>query len=148
MFYLRKAMNIQLLQQALENDENLNIINTNIQDIKNKKNEILQELGLKRDDLKSFHKKLNGYMYIDNISDLKYGRNIRWINLKQLDPIKITNGSVLCDIKIGAKGISLVLKGFNSSFITLYFNENILFQKINDEEKIILKAVDYLSKQS
>ena len=139
-------MNIQLLQQALENDDNLNIINTNIQDIKNKKNEILQELGLKRDDLKSFHKKLNGYMYIDNISDLKYGRNIRWINLKRLDPIKITNGSVLCDIKIGAKGITLVLKGFNASFITLYFNENILFQKINDEEKIILKAVEYLEK--
>jgi hypothetical protein len=139
-------MNIQLLQQALENDDNLNIINTNIQDIKNKKNEILQELGLKRDDLKSFHKKLNGYMYIDNISDLKYGRNIRWINLKRLDPIKITNGSVLCDIKIGAKGIVLVLKGFNASYITLYFNENILFQKINDEEKMILKAVEYLEK--
>jgi hypothetical protein len=139
-------MNIQLLQQALENDDNLNIINTNIQDIKNKKNEILQELGLKRDDLKSFHKKLNGYMYIDNISDLKYGRNIRWINLKRLDPIKITNGSVLCDIKMGAKGIVLVLKGFNASFITLYFNENILFQKINDEEKMILKAVEYLEK--
>jgi hypothetical protein len=139
-------MNIQLLQQALENDDNLNIINTNIQDIKNKKNEILQELGLKRDDLKSLHKKLNGYMYIDNISDLKYGRNIRWINLKRLDPIKITNGSVLCDIKIGAKGIVLVLKGFNASYITLYFNENILFQKINDEEKMILKAVEYLEK--
>jgi hypothetical protein len=139
-------MNIQLLQQALENDDNLNIINTNIQDIKNKKNEILQELGLKRDDLKSFHKKLNGYMYIDNISDLKYGRNIRWINLKRLDPIKITNGSVLCDIKIGAKGILLVLKGFNASYITLYFNENIIFQKINDEEKMILKAVEYLEK--
>jgi len=139
-------MDIELLQHALENDDNLNIINTNIQEIKNKKNEILQELGLKRDDLKSFHKKLNGYMYIDNISDLKYGRNIRWINLKRLDPIKITNGSVLCDIKISAKGIVLVLKGFNASFITLYFNENILFQKINDEEKMILKAVEYLEK--
>ena len=141
-------MNIELLQQALENDTNLNIINTNIQEIKTKKNEILQELGLKRDDLKSFHKKLNGYMYVDTINDLKYGRNIRWINLKQLDPIKITNGSILCDIKIGAKGIALVLKGYNAIFNTLYFNENIIFQKINDEEKIILKAVDYLSKQS
>jgi hypothetical protein len=139
-------MDIEFLQRALENDDNLNIINTNIQAIKNKKNEILQELGLKRDDLKNFNKKLNGYMYIDNISDLKYGRNIRWINLKQLDPIKITNGSVLCDIKIHNKGLALILKGFNSSFITLYFNENILFQKINDEEKIILKAVDFLEK--
>ena len=108
----------------------------------------MQELGLKRDDLKSFHKKLNGYMYVDNIKDLKYGRNIRWINLKQLESIKITNGSILCDIKIHDKGIALVLKGYNHSFITLYLNENIIFQKINDEEKILLKAVDYLSKQS
>ena len=141
-------MNIELLQQALENEDNLNIINTNIQEIKQKKNEILQEIGLNREDLKSFHKKLNGYMYVDNIKDLKYGRNLRWINLKQLDSIKITNGSILCDIKIHDKGIALVLKGYNHSFITLYLNENIIFQKINDEEKILLKAVDYLSKQS
>ena len=140
-------MNIDFLQKAIENDDNLNIINTNIQEIKRKKNEILQELGLKREDLKSFHKKLNGYMYVDTINDLKYGRNIRWINLKQLDPIKITNGALLCDIKIGSNGCSLVLKSFNTNFITLSFNEIIVFQKISDEEKIILKAVDYLSKQ-
>ena len=141
-------MNIELLQQALENDTNLNIINTNIQEIKRKKNEILQELGLKREDLKSYHKKLNGYMYVDNIKDLKYGRTIRWINLNKIDAIKITNGALLCDIKILDKGLALVLKGYAQNYITLYLNENIIFQKINAEEEIILKAVDYLSKQS
>jgi len=141
-------MNIDLLQQALENDDNLNIINTNIQEIKQKKNEILQELGLKREDLKSYHKKLNGYMYIDNIKDLKYGRNLRWINLNKIDAIKITNGAVLCDIKIHDKGLALVLKGYTHNYITLYLNENIIFQKLNSEEQIILKAVDYLHKQS
>ena len=141
-------MNIELLQQALENDNNLNIINTNIQEIKRKKNEILQELGLKREDLKSYHKKLNGYMYVDNIKDLKYGRTIRWINLNKIDAIKITNGALLCDIKILDRGLALVLKGYAQNYITLYLNENIIFQKINAEEEIILKAVNYLSKQS
>lgn len=141
-------MNIELLQQALENDTNLNIINTNIQEIKRKKNEILQELGLKREDLKSYHKKLNGYMYVDNIKDLKYGRTIRWINLNKIDAIKITNGALLCDIKILDRGLALVLKGYAQNYITLYLNENIIFQKINAEEEIILKAVNYLSKQS
>lgn len=140
-------MDIELLEEALENDDNLNIISTNIQEIKQKKNEILQELGLDRNDLKSFHKKLNGYMYIDNIKDLKYGRNIRWINLNKITNIKITNGAVLCDIKIHDKGIALILKSFNTTFITLYLNENVIFQKISDEEKILLKAVDYLHKQ-
>ena len=141
-------MNIELLQQALENDDNLNIINTNIQEIKRKKNEILQELGLKKEDLKSYHKKLNGYMYVDNIKDLKYGRTIRWINLNKIDAIKITNGALLCDIKILDRGLALVLKGYAQNYITLYLNENIIFQKINAEEEIILKAVNYLSKQS
>ena len=141
-------MNIDLLQQALENDTNLNIINTNIQEIKHKKNEVLQELGLKREDLKSYHKKLNGYMYVDNIKDLKYGRTIRWINLNKIDAIKITNGALLCDIKILDRGLALVLKGYAQNYITLYLNENIIFQKINAEEEIILKAVNYLSKQS
>lgn len=140
-------MDIELLQEALENDDNLNIINTNIQEIKQKKNEILQELGLDRTDLKSFHKKLNGYMYIDNIKDLKYGRNIRWVNLNKITNIKITNGAVLCDIKIHDKGIALILKSFNNTYITIYLNENIIFQKISDEEKILLKAVDYLNKK-
>ena len=141
-------MNIELLQQALENDTNLNIINTNIQEIKRKKNEILQELGLKREDLKSYHKKLNGYMYVDNIKDLKYGRTIRWINLNKIDAIKITNGALLCDIKILDRGLALVLKGYAQNYITLYLNENIIFQKINAEEEIILKAVNYLNKQN
>ena len=34
-------------------------------------------------------------MYIDNIKDLKYGRNIRWVNLNKITNIKITNGAVL-----------------------------------------------------
>ena len=140
-------MDIELLQEALENDDNLNIINTNIQEIKQKKNEILQELGLDRNNLKSFHKKLHGYMYIDNIKDLKYGRNIRWVNLNKITNIKITNGAVLCDIKIHDKGIALILKSFNNTYITIYLNENIIFQKISDEEKILLKAVDYLNKK-
>jgi hypothetical protein len=139
-------MDIELLAKALENDDNLSIINTNIQEIKSKKNDILQQLGLKRDDLKSYHSKLKGYRYIDNIKELRYGSNIRWVNLKKLDNIRITNGAILCDIKIHDRGISLILRGYNGRFITIYLNENIIFQKINSEEGVLLKAVEYLSK--
>ena len=60
--------------------------------------------------------------------------------------IKITNGAILCDIKIHNKGIALILRGYNNYHMTLYLNENIIFQKINDEEKILLKAIEHLSK--
>ena len=62
-------MDIELLAQALENDENMSIINTSIQEIKQAKNDILQNIGLNKNDLKQYHKKLNNYRYIDNIKD-------------------------------------------------------------------------------
>ncbi len=139
-------MNIELLQEALQNDNNLSIINTNIQEIKAQKNDILQQLGLKKTDLKEFHSKLKDYRYIDDIKDLNYGNNIRWISLKNIDNVKITNGAVLCDIKILDKGLSLCLKTFNNRYFTIYLNENLIFQKISDQEKILLKAIDYLNK--
>jgi len=139
-------MNIELLEEALQNDNNLSIINTNIQEIKAQKNNILQQLGLKKTDLKDFHSKLKDYRYIDDIKDLNYGNNIRWISLKNIDQLKITNGAVLCDIKILDKGLSLCLKTYNSKHLTIYLNENLIFQKISDQERILLKAIDYLNK--
>ena len=139
-------MNIELLEKALENEDNYNIAKTTTQEIKNKKNDILQRLQLNRDNIKLYHNKLKDYMYIETIEDLKYGANIRWINLKKLDNIKITNGGVLCDIKANNNGISLVIKLYNNIYINLIFNENLIFQLLNQEEKVILKAFTLLSK--
>tara|TARA_B110000444_G_scaffold82935_1_gene78377 strand:+ start:1406 stop:1825 length:420 start_codon:yes stop_codon:yes gene_type:complete len=139
-------MNITLLEEALQNDNNLSIINTNIQDISKDKNEILQTIGLKKHDLKQFNHKLKEYRYIDDIKDLNYGSNIRWINLKKIDDIKITNGAILCDIKVLDNGLSLCLKTFAQNHITIYLNENLIFQKISQQERVILKAINYLNK--
>tara|TARA_Y100000591_G_scaffold319256_1_gene331114 strand:- start:196 stop:612 length:417 start_codon:yes stop_codon:yes gene_type:complete len=138
-------MDIELLKKALENEDNLSIIETNIQEIKNEKNNILQQIGLDKNNLKLFHKKLKNCRYIDNIQDLKFGSLIRWINLKKIDNIKITNGANLCDIKINDQGIALILSGFNKQYFTIFMSENIIFQKINKEEEILLKAIKYIS---
>ena len=137
-------MNLELLEEALQNENNLNIINTNIQEIKAKKNDILQQLGLKKHNLKEFHSKLKDYRYIDDIKDLNFGYNIRWISLKSIDDIKITNGAVLCDIKILDKGVALCLKTYNNKYFTIYLNENLVFQKLSQEQIVILNALKLL----
>lgn len=139
-------MDITLLQEALQNEDNLSIINTNIQEISKNKNEILQQLCLKKDDLKQFNSKLKDYRYVDDIKDLVYGSNIRWINLKKIDDIKITNGCSLCDIKILDKGVALCLKTFTNNHLTIYLSENLVFQRISTQERVILKAINYLNK--
>lgn len=139
-------MDIDLLEKALTNDANLSVINTNIQEIKKMKNDILQQLGIKRDELKTFHSKLKDYRYIEDIKDLRYGGIIRCINLKNPDIVRLNNTSILCDIKILNSGIGLVLRKFGNSFFTIFLNEYLIFQKISDEEKILLKAMEHLNK--
>lgn len=139
-------MDLELLKKALENDENIGLINTSIQEIKNKKNDILQQLGLKRDELKMFNASLKGYRYIEELKDLKIGSNIRYIKLSNIENIKLSGVNNLCEIKVLNHGIGLVFKNFQNRFFTIYFNDNLIFQKINSEEEIILKAIKHLNK--
>jgi len=139
-------MDFDLLKKALENDDNVGLINTSIQEIKDKKNNILQQLGLNRDDLKLFNSKLKGYRYIEELKDLNIGSNIRYIKLKNIENIKISGVNNLCEIKVLNHGIGLVFKNFQNRFFTIYFNDNLIFQKINCEEEVILKAIKHLNK--
>ena len=138
-------MDLELLKKALENDDNVDLINTSIQEIKNKKNDILQQLGLKRNELKMFNSSLKGYRYIEELKDLKIGSNIRYIKLSNIENIKLSGVNNLCEIKILNHGIGLVFKNFQNRFFTIYFNDNLIFQKINSEEEIILKAIKHLN---
>jgi len=139
-------MDFELLKKALENDDNVGLINTSIQEIKDKKNNILQQLGLNRDDLKLFNSNLKGYRYIEELKDLKIGSNIRYIKLKNIENIKISGVNNLCEMKVLNHGIGLVFKNFQNRFFTIYFNDNLIFQKINCEEEVILKAIKHLNK--
>jgi len=138
-------MDLELLKKALENDDNVDLINTSIQEIKNKKNDILQQLGLKRNELKMFNSSLKGYRYIEELKDLKIGSNIRYIKLSNIENIKLSGVNNLCEIKVLNHGIGLVFKNFQNRFFTIYFNDNLIFQKINSEEEIILKAIKHLN---
>ena len=62
---------IDNLLNALENESNASIMKLTTSKIKSYKNNILQELQLDRETLKSYHKKLKNYRYCDEISDLQ-----------------------------------------------------------------------------
>ena len=136
---------INKLLHSLENESNssIMILTTNI--IKEHKNNILQKLQLERTKLKLFHKKLKEYRYCTDMSDLQYGFYIRWIPLKNPDNIYITNGGILCDMKIVNDQIHIVCKNNRNRLIQFKFDETIIFQKLSPQEKVILSVLDYLS---
>lgn len=132
-----------LLKKALENENNESIVNLTISKIKTQKNDILQKLNLSTENLKDNLKKLKEYRYINNINDLNYGCFIRCINLKKVDNIKLTNGGYVCDIKVN-NGIELLCRNNYNNFFQIRFDENLIFQKLTDQEKIILNVLKNL----
>ena len=139
-------MDIEDLKKALDNESNESICNLNSSLIKQIKNDMLQQLQLPRDKLKDLHNKLKYYRYVDDLSNLQYGRFIRWINLKKTDNIFLTNGAHIMDIKIEKTGIQVLCRNNMNRFITLNIDEHMIFQKITEQESILISAMDYLNK--
>jgi hypothetical protein len=138
---------LQYLEKALTNETNENITKQTFKEINKEKNEILNELELPKKTIKELLKKLEDYRYINEFSEVQYGRYFRWINLKNPDKLNLTNGGILCEIKI-EDFIVLVLKNNLNRFFQINIDENIIFQRLTDQEKVILYTVDYLNKST
>tara|TARA_Y100000992_G_scaffold302593_1_gene277572 strand:- start:1855 stop:2280 length:426 start_codon:yes stop_codon:yes gene_type:complete len=138
-------LNVDNLLKALDNEEHTNLINTSFQQIAKDKNDILQNLHLQKDKLKDFHKKLRHYRYIDELNDLKYGQYIRWINLNN-ESLKLTSGGIFLDLKLLNNGTHVVCKNNMNKVFQIKFDECIFFQKISNQEEIILKVLNYVNK--
>uniref|UniRef100_A0A6C0C3I6 Uncharacterized protein n=1 Tax=viral metagenome TaxID=1070528 RepID=A0A6C0C3I6_9ZZZZ len=139
----RQEMN--KLLQALENETNSSVMLLTTSKIKEYKNNILQKLQLERNDLKKIHKKLTEYRYCTDMSDLQFGYYIRWIPLKDPENLYLTNGGILCDMKIVNDQIHIMCKNFRNQIWQFKFDETIIFQKISPQEKVILSVLDYLN---
>ena len=134
---------IPLLETSLNNKNNKNISALTIDTINKQKELIINEIKLSKKNTNELLKKLKDYQYIDEYPQLIEGRYIRWINITNPDSIKLTNGGILCEIKIN-DSISLVMKNKNNVFFQIKLDECLLFQRLTNQEKIILYAIDLI----
>ena len=139
-------MDIESLLHALNNENNEGIIDLNMATIAKNKNDILQKLQLPRNDLVALQKKLKLYRYIDDLKDIRFGSYIRWIPLKNPENIKLTNGGIICDIKEVNDDIHIKCKYRMNMIFQTKLSEGIIFQKLSDQEQVILNALKYLEK--
>lgn len=136
-------MDIEQLLNALDNENNASVIQLNYAKIAADKNTILQELKLPKEQLKQLLKTLKTYRHVDNLEDISYGSYIRWISLNK-NVIKLTNGGIICHMKTVNEDIHLICKNNWGNLFQLNMTENIIFQKLNDQELVILSALKYL----
>jgi hypothetical protein len=141
-------MDVNKLMKALDDENNENLMNFTSKKIKEMNLKVLQELQLSKNETIELFNKLVGYRYVDAINDLKYGTYLRWIPLTNPNLIKLSKGALFCDLKIEKNGVSLVCKnyGFNYKHFQIKLDECLIFQKLTDNELVLLSALDHLSK--
>tara|TARA_X000000368_G_C22960314_1_gene680671 strand:- start:524 stop:955 length:432 start_codon:yes stop_codon:yes gene_type:complete len=139
-------MDLSNLLNALDNDSNEKIMSLTKSKIKDQKNNILQRLQLNRETLKIYHKKLENYRYVSDLTDFKFGSYIRWISLKNIEQLKLTKGAILCDYKIVKGQIHVVCKSGFGRIFQIKFDEVEIFQKLSYQEKVLLHVIDMLDK--
>lgn len=131
-----------LLKSYIDNENNESILNMTSTKIKNNKNFIFDELPISFKYRNELKKKLKNYRYIDEIDELHIGTYIRWIKVKDTEnDLKLTNGGILLDV-LFENNIYLQLKNNLNKIFKINFNENFIFQKLTNQEIVILYAID------
>jgi hypothetical protein len=137
-------MDVGQLLHALNNEANDAIIELDYAQIAKAKNDILQQLHLPKDELKALHTKLKLYRHVLDMDHIRYGSYIRWISLKNPPPLKLTNGGIICNIKLVKDDIHISCKNRMNRIFQINMAEVVVFQKLNEQEQVILKALKYL----
>ena len=139
-------MDINEILKAVENDKISHILNLTTNKNHETKVNILKELQLTKSELIQFMKKLRNYRYIDQMDELKQGGYIKWIDIRTPENIELTNSVIFCDFKINDNGVSIIYKNFyRNKRYEFKMEEAIIFQKLTEQEEILLKIMDKLN---
>jgi len=141
-------MDVNKLLKALDDDSNETLFNFTTEKIREMTLKILKELHLPRKETIDIFNKLRDYKYVDEMNDLKYGTFIRWIPIEDPENIHLTKGAIFCEMKITDDGVFCVCKnfGFPARHFQISMDKNLIFQKLTDQEMVLLSALDHLSK--
>mgnify|MGYP001228525072 FL=1 len=134
-----KDLDLEKLDKALDNPFNDEIENLNYDKIQEMNIKIINELHLSKKDAVTIAISLKDYLFIDELSDIKDGRFVKWINLD--DPVKLKQGGIICGYEIGNEGVYLKCKNFKNRFFSLSLEKNLVFQKLSNQEIIIINAL-------
>jgi hypothetical protein len=141
-------MDTQKLLKALDDDTNESLMNFTTKKLREMILKILKELQLPRNETLELMNKLKGYKYVDEMKDLKYGTYLRWIPINDPEDIHLTKGALFCEMNVKVDGVYIICKnyGYSRKHFQIKLDENLIFQKLTEQELVLLSALDHLSK--
>ena len=66
--------------------------------------------------------------------------------IKNPEKINLTNGAFFTDYVYSKDSVKIVCRNNRGFTFQIKFDEVIIFQKLNDQEQVLLSVMDYLSK--
>lgn len=141
-------MDVQKLLKALDDESNETLLNFTTDKIREMNLNILKELHLPKKETIDIYNKLKDYKYVDEMNELKYGTYLRWIPIEDPNNIHLTKGAIFCEMKITDDGVFCVCKnfGYSARHFQISMDKNLIFQKLTDQEQVLLAALDHLAK--
>lgn len=141
-------MDVNKLLKALDDEQNEILFNFTSDKLREMNLNIVKELNLTRKDTMDIMKKLTDYKYVDEMNDLKYGTYIRWIPIDDPTNIHLTKGAIFCEMKITDDGVFCICKnfGYKLRYFQIPMDKNLIFQKLTEQELVLLSALDHLAK--
>jgi hypothetical protein len=138
------SLESDLLDKALDNQQNAILLKLNSKQIGQMNKQVVCSIPRISASASISHiKMLKGYRYVDEISDLKTNVYIKWIRIDT--PNKLTKGAISCSVKITNEGMLVMCKNHFGKFFYFNMEECVIFQKITNEEGVILSAMDFIT---
>lgn len=142
---MMNMMDMKALEKALENENNASVSTLTTRKIGTEKMRQLMQLRLNPEVVDDYFYKLRDYRHVDDLNGIIHGAYIRWIDLKNPAHLTLARGAIICDIKIGQKGVQLLCKTHpNPAMFHVVMDEVVIFQRLSQQERVILSAMDYL----
>jgi len=138
-------LNMDLLVRATENEDNAHILNLTADAVAAAKTSILHEMVNNEVARQDIMGKLDGYVYIDEIHEVRSGTYIRWLNVSDDDDITLAKGGIFCDVRFSDYGAVLRCKTFRNRYYEVKMDNVILFRKLTPQERVLMCALTYLS---
>ena len=101
------------------------------------------------DQVEPIFRKLAGYRLVDEIYQLHRGKHVRWIPLVNRGELAgcssgLSKGGTMLNVRFSDSGTLVLVR--NGKWFTQYrFDECITFQKLNDDELLVLAAYNAVS---
>ena len=140
-------LDVNAILSAMTKTENSTIANMTVKKIATRRHEILSSLNLSPEKMEEFERKLHMYRVIENPHELKHNQLIRWIPLRSLETRPyVTLGGCLFKIKYNEEeSIHVVtMRNVKRFVFNIKFELNVVFQRLSQEELLILRAVEYI----